>query len=390
MRKLLWLSIAISVATGHAYEPKRPPTAAHDRASHLGLVTSESGSVSGVIVSRGRTLVRIDHRGGSVTWRRHLPTPADEGPVVAGAFAILRGCGGGFCLYGVDTETGQIKWTLDHTSKAWETVGGRSWEMATDGRLMYSSGSSVEHLFAVQAASGRIAWAHEPDDPRNQDAGFVRTILPFDGRLLTDFAVIDAATGRVEKAWPRRGLAAAAALGDILVVADADGAVSRLSPRGLDAVWKTRVERFDQCQVLTTSSAVVLAGLQGAVFVDRTARLTALDPASGATLWTKILPTTAAVVGAILAGDRDRIYASYVDSASGVGQVVAYGARTGQVAWKRDLATTSPPDPVVAAGEYLFLWDDSSVVALDSRTGLVRWRTSVSASSQVEQRRPAP
>jgi outer membrane protein assembly factor BamB len=365
--------LGLGVAVASSADPTGRTLATHNHAHGLALTTKQTGVAQGVLAAWGGTLARIDPMTGLFKWRRTLES--DGGPIVAGTTAVLQGCGGGYCLYGVDTETGDIKWTLDHTKREWDGLGGRSGTITTDGTLIYSSGRFPESLFALQPQTGRLVWTHATDDANGPRVGFVRWIVPSDGRLITSAGIISATTGRLLKTLPQLGRSASDGVDGLLVLGSPDGTVSRLNATTFAPLWTRRLDPFESCQVLTTGPVVAVAGRNGEAFVGVETRVSVLDPPSGAVLWTTVLHSTWDIGSKVLAGDREHVYATYSESDNTGGKLIAYRARTGHVDWVYRLATTASPDAVVTAGESLYLREGEFVTALDSGTGLIRWRT---------------
>jgi outer membrane protein assembly factor BamB len=357
------LCLALAIGAGSLGRAQPP----QDRASAFALILDTSGRALGVLASHERTLARINPRTGSVVWQRALPTASTGGPVIVGETAVIQACSGGYCLYGLDVQTGGLKWTLDDASEQWGSLEGRSVSMTTDGQYFLSTRRFSDRIFSVDPRTAKIKW-QAPGRRR------IDVMIPIDGQLLTDVGVFDLHTGRKLMSFDPGQITAADGTGGLLVIASGDGFVSRVHPRTLVPIWKSRVDSFDTCQVLATETVVASLGIRGEVLVSMEGHLTVLDPVSGTPLWKLVLQSTRLISNHAVRGDRDHVYITYTaDSRIEAGKVVAYAARDGRVDWTYQFPRNAPVDGVVAKDGLVYLQEGPSLTALDSATGQVRW-----------------
>lgn len=118
-------------------------------------------------------------------------------------------------------------------------------------------------------------------------------------------------------------------------------------------------------------SAPVIAG--GRVFtVDAKFNVSAYDPAKGKRLWrtgTQPGSRDSEAFGGGLAYDGGRVYV-----ATGVGEVAALNAETGEILWRQPVSGPVRGAPLAADGLVAVVTLDNQLVALDEATGESQWR----------------
>jgi outer membrane protein assembly factor BamB len=187
---------------------------------------------------------------------------------------------------------------------------------------------------------------------------------------------LDAGTGKERWAYRTGGpiRAPAAVLGASLLVQSDDGFLYRLAAASGELEWKVRlldapVARLPVDDPRTrhdrTASAVTVA--DGRLFVGtHDGRLLALDPASGATLWSfaagdSVLAAPAVADGRVLFGSYD-------------GSVYALQAADGRLLWRHATGAPVVSTPAVDGRRVLVGSRSYDFLALDAQTGTPSWR----------------
>lgn len=100
--------------------------------------------------------------------------------------------------------------------------------------------------------------------------------------------------------------------------------------------------------------------------------LRAIDKHNGHVLWRRSLGRLSASTPAVTSST---LYATILDAGGpgSQGRVVALDSATGAVRWSRLLPSRSESSPLVAAGRVFFGSEDGTVYALDARTGATVW-----------------
>lgn len=250
---------------------------------------------------------------GSRKWRTDLEVPV-SGAVGVGGNLVVVGTRHGQVI-ALERDTGKKIWVAPVTSEVLAPPaigGGVVVAQAVDGRL-----------FGFAASDGKRLWVHERTEPALSLRGTGRPVV------VTDAVLAGFASGKI----------AALRLRDGGVLWEAT--VSQ--PRG-----RNEIERLIDVDVspLVFPDVVYAASFQG--------KLVALNPRSGAVLWSRDVSTYAGIVA-----DSSRIYVSDEKS-----HVLAFDRRSGATAWKQEgLRGRRLSAPVV--------YDD--VIAVGDSEGYVHW-----------------
>ncbi|MHA6795276.1 outer membrane protein assembly factor BamB family protein [Pseudonocardia bannensis] len=186
-----------------------------------------------------------------------------------------------------------------------------------------------------------------------------------------------------------RGLAAAAATGDTVLLLDrgADGSVLRAHDPS------TGVARWQRTAPGLGSTGIVLAQ-QGVAVVtggarDGSGELAGLRETDGQVLWCAGLSAGAPGLVDVLGDGADTVV--LVERAGGTATVTALGTADGRQRWRTEVPARGDGAPVLSpgAGGVVALPGDTGLVALDLATGAERWRTpSPGSSGSPEDPRP--
>ncbi len=315
-----------------------------------------------------------------------------EGTFLTGSPAIVDGVvyagtrdengDGNSAVHAVDQTTGKALWTYDVPSSVHGSIA------VSDGKVFVPTLRGT--LFAVDATTGELAWRHDPQAapaPYNQRTYGYYGVTVADGKVLYPYqtrhgeassgllVALDVATG--ERAW------AAPMSGSTM----SDG-----TPAVADGRVYVGNQTADQVIAYDLATgrrlwlgAAQLGGWQdgipsaadGRVFIGSNNGIIARNGATGQTLWTYRSPQASLVNGGAtpaaptIAGDV--VYMGFPS-----GAVAALDAATGAVLWNRLLPGeqyhggihTSP----ALSGDTLFVGSNGgSFYALDARTGQPLW-----------------
>jgi len=285
---------------------------------------------------------------------------------------------GGFTVYGVDTATGQLIWTKGSEDEQWDRLAGRSYRLTTDGNRIYLDSRRPNGVVAIAPATGHLAWAH-------QDDGIIaswRFIKPYQGRLFTEFGILDAATGSLKRRFRGRSgfRITADASEDVLVETFSDGAVVARDMGALDReLWVNREQGFRVARVLITGSEVLVLRYPVEArlsFLAKKGVLESLDLRSGHSIRRMAIAADRGLYPGMYSVEGSRLYLTGT-TCGGRLCLEALDLRSGVRLWAHEMQ----PDtigPAVPAGPLVFAWDGlDDVVALDSLTGVERWRRNV-------------
>ena len=315
-----------------------------------------------------------------------------EGTFLTGSPAIVDGVvyagtrdengDGNSAVHAVDQATGKALWTYDVPSSVHGSIA------VSDGKVFVPTLRGT--LFAVDATTGELAWQHDPQAapaPYNQRTYGYYGVTVADGKVLYPYqtrhgeatsgllVALDVATG--ERAWAAPMSGSTMSDGTPAV---ADGRVY-VGNQTADQVIAYDLETGRRLWI----GAAQLGGWQdgipsaadGRVFIGSNNGIIARDGATGQTLWTYRSPQASLVNGgatpaaATIAGDV--VYMGFPS-----GAVAALDAATGAVLWNRLLPGeqyhggihTSP----ALSGDTLFVGSNNgSFYALDARTGQPLW-----------------
>ena len=290
-------------------------------------------------------------------------------PTVVGDAVILGSCAG--TLYALDRTTGSPIWLYD-TGADGSAAQFHGEPLLIGDRIIIPTDSDPKgHLYSFDAASGDLLWK-----------------LPFIQGVATTPLLID---GRV-------------------VAVSAEGEVVAVDPKSGEIVWQEipagALKPLPAIPSPTFSAKRIF-------FADNTAKLLALDAATGATVWRKTLPartsTALVVVGEMLvlgtedgymnwialdSGDVKKrirleeghpygtpILASpllFVLAAGAKGNLIALDAQSGAIKWKQETPKEwTTYRPLVAGSTVIVGSEEKNLCAFDRASGEVRWCRSV-------------
>ena len=135
----------------------------------------------------------MDALSGARRWQTTL-TLADATNAVAETDAGVVAVAAVYHLYGVDGTTGRLLWTRGDDAE-WQSAGGRSYRLTTDGRSFYLDARIRNGVVAVAPVDGHVRWLHQGTGTPDGSVG-TRVLVWHGGRLFTDFAVLDPETGK--------------------------------------------------------------------------------------------------------------------------------------------------------------------------------------------------
>jgi outer membrane protein assembly factor BamB len=166
--------------------PDRFP--AQTQGNNFVVQVSANGEVGQVyLFGGGSHAVCLDGESGHLIWSEKVPGLSRQGspgagPVIAGSTLVYMGGGGFFKAYGLNLQTGKMKWVLEKRSPALAS-GSNDVFLATQGGL---------GAIAVDAETGKVKWAHRTVEV----GGTLTKIVYSEGRLYSDSAqVLDARDG---------------------------------------------------------------------------------------------------------------------------------------------------------------------------------------------------
>jgi outer membrane protein assembly factor BamB len=284
-------------------------------------------------------------------------------PAVAGSALYIGSCSGRF--YALDLATGADRWVYD-TSVDGSPAQFHGDLLIAGGRLFVGSDTDpVGHLYAFDAASGRLAWKLP------SPGGVPARVLGRDDVVYAQTAAgevwaVDGATG--ELVWLHRAVGPGAAgrrqvdplvEGDRLVVGWPSGDVEALDAATGDLLWRAQIGERLNTSLAAVGGPVLVGSMDGELhaltLADGRARppidlgglpygdlvaagrcllvlhagdghsLSCLDAASGATVWTRSFVSEIGTFRPLLLGDA--VVIGYA------GRLVALGLSDGADAW---------------------------------------------------------
>lgn len=295
-------------------------------------------------------------------------------PTVVGEVVYIGSCAGSF--YAIDRATGGLRWKYDIAVDGKQTsfhgdplVVGEQILVGTD---YGCAPDGVGHVYAFDAASGRVTWKHRSTGVPTDLVRLGDRV--FFGTFRDEWSALDLASGRLEWTFATgaqngdcEAVKAPAVAGDRLFLASVDGTLYALSAATGGVLWQ---------RTLPAAPTTSLAFHDGALYVGAGDEvLRRLDPATGATLAELSLPATPE--GKLTFGGG-RLYALLDDEAHRKGYVVAVDDALRRVAWITPAARSW-------TSERPHLWKDyvvagncrGEVAAFAATDGEERWRTAV-------------
>jgi len=275
---------AVDRASGGLISPAIDPTIGAKGA----IVYAEGAGANGAVVA-------IDLSTHTRLWRTALSAASVAAPTISGG-RVFVGSGDGF-VYSIDGSTGRVVWRTrtQGTVDSSPAVG--------DGRVFaIGETSSSSRLYALDLASGRVAWSYSP------------------GRVAVPSSSPSVVPGSVFVGFGDRSLVA-------------------LQTRTGLVRWAAEV-RGD------FSGASAPAFSSGSVFAaDREGGLYRFDAKTGRRLWDYQFASFAQLSAPVVA--RETVYEGLDD-----GTIAAVSVRTGRLRWRSNFAA-APIGPLVPAGDLL-------------------------------------
>lgn len=294
------------------------------------------------------------------------------------ALMMLAGCGGGKSVREEPAKLADFPaeyrarevWTADSGASAAKAVGLLS-PAIDDDRIFTSDPKGRVRAFA--ADTGRELWETKVDQlvtGATAAAGGIVVVASKKGEVIA----LDRADGR--RLWTGnlsgQALAPAAIGAGVVVVQSVDGRLTGLSAADGKRLW--RHERTEPpLSLLGTARPVivddaVLTGFAGG-------KVAAVQVQTGKLLWELPVaqPQGRNEVERLVDVDvSPLVRGSVLYAASYQGKIIALDARTGNIAWSRDISTYSGMD---ADAKNIYLTDDrGNVLAFDQRTGASVWK----------------
>lgn len=278
----------------------------------------------------------------SLLWLFHARGGIASTPAVAGGLIYFLSRDGRF--HALDAGTGAPRWTFQTQGESFFSAHGLygadpatgpapdPWDLYLSSPVVHQGkvyfGSSDERLYALDAASGKLAWAFK--------------------------------TGGVIHSSPAIG-------GKMVLVGSWDGVLYALDADSGEERWRFKTQ--------TEQKHSILLGIQSSPTVDqdsvyigaRDGYLYALDLASGARKW-RYDAQNSWVVGTP-AMDADKLYVGTSDT----GLLLALDKRTGREAWRYDTQVWTFSSPLLVGGTLWTATMKGTLHALDAASGKARW-----------------
>jgi outer membrane protein assembly factor BamB len=228
------------------------------------------------------------------------------------------------------------------------------------------------------ATAGCAMWDRAFGDPRQPVPGERRAVLPGEAEAAADPGLADVPVELpppvANPAWPVAGGAPSNVMGH-LAAADT-----------LRVAWRTGIGTGgSQRRPLLTTPIVA----DGRVYAcDATAELTALDAATGRTVWradARPARNRGSLLGAGLGHADGRVFV-----ATGLAEVMAFDAATGAEIWRKPLPTPTRGALTVAEGRVVVLTVEGQVLAFSTGSGEREWSYRGPAETTTLLGAPAP
>lgn len=282
----------------------------------------------------------------TVAWRLPLVPPEGASPFEEGGVTADPGSGLALC----GTRDGWLHAVRRDGTLAWEFKAGGAFPSAptVDGDTVYA-GSSDGRVYALSLGDGKLRWSYDAQEEmgtRPAVAGGAVYVMSLQDTLVA----LDARTGEwkwihrreargIDRGFTIRGAAAAVVHGGTVYGGYSDGTVAALDAGNGQVRWERQVAPAGD---YTDVDGLWLAGnrLYAAAY---SGALLALDPDSGAPVWTFRAPLVSRVVG----GDGLIV-------AEGATQLHGLSPATGQPLWSVPLQGSAGAAPVFA-GRWLLV-----------------------------------
>ena len=279
----------------------------------------------GLYASGAREICCIARRSGELVWRHAAPRAV--GVMTVSGLARFESDG---MLRLHSFETGESKWKLRLEPRVGGPITGAVISAPALPRMLILS-EGKRHIAGVDLESGQLAWR---------------------------YAAPRAGTFRLKRA------------GKLVVVTSGSQALTALDVLSGDVVWRfcDRL-RFSSLPSVADDSLFVVAG-DGAFAGRGGTRLHHLDPWSGSSFWSIVLPQHARPVGAPLLGAQNVILASRGHTGT---TLFGFDRKTGEKRFEREAclgaaASLMVDDTVILNSE------SGELVAIDATTGELRYR----------------
>lgn len=282
----------------------------------------------------------------SVAWRRELVPPKEPSPIEEGGAAVAPDAGLALC----GTRDGWLHAFRRDGTLAWEFKAGGAFPAAptVSGDAVYA-GSSDGRVYALALSDGKLRWSYDAGEEMGTRPAVVDGAV-YVMSLQDTLVALDAKTGQwkwlhrreargIDRGFTIRGAAGAVVRGGVVYGAYSDGFVAALDAANGQVRWERQVapagEYTDVDGLWLDGDRLYAAAYSGA--------LLALDPSTGATVWSFQAPLLSRV--AVGAG---------VVVAEGANQLHGLSPATGQLLWTVPLAG-SPGAAPVFAGRWLLV-----------------------------------
>jgi len=251
------------------------------------------------------------------------------------------------------------------------TVGGltKKWTYSTGSHIISSPavaggvvyvGISYNHMYALDAATGKIKWAYSTGASQVNDSPAVVGGVVYVGSSEDHtLYALDAATGKKKWAYQTRGpiISSPAVVGGVVYVGSEDGNVYALDAASGTKKWAYHIGHYIDSSPAVAGGVVYVGSDDGNVY--------ALDAASGAKKWAYrtgdvVYSSPAVVGGAVYVGSDD-------------GNVYALDAASGAKKWAYQTGSSAMFSPTVANGVVYVGSNDRNVYALDATSGAKKW-----------------
>lgn len=245
------------------------------------LYTSSPAVADGLAVLGGSDgqVYAVDAGTGAVRWRFRTGGRVRSSPAIAGGVVYVGSMDG--TLYALELTSGRLRWRFD-------TEGHRlvSATFGFDRRTIQSSpavaggrvfvGSRDGHLYAVDAATGRLAWASDHEMSWVNSSPAVAGGLVFAASSDNRFVqAVDARSGteRWRVSTERLVWSSPAVAGDLVYVGDAGGTLYALDHATGAERWRYRTGRRIYSSPVPANGLLYLGNDDGAVYAIRGDRL---------------------------------------------------------------------------------------------------------------------
>lgn len=144
--------------------------------------TMDNDLAARIYISNGKQISCVDAQNGKLYWSLKTPYGSiDVGPILVGRMLIYIGGGGHFTIYGVDADTGAIKWSKEHRASI----------LASGEGKIFVNTQFGNGIASFNAITGEKVWEYHRPGPGTQDR-----LMYSDGNVYTTNYVLDAKSGK--------------------------------------------------------------------------------------------------------------------------------------------------------------------------------------------------